>query len=70
MKKRDIVIVLICTQFVMMLGSKVINLAVPVTAKYLDTGAASLQAVAIFYILVTVACMMAVGKTRNIWSRW
>lgn len=69
MKKWFVVIILACTQFVMVLDSTVMNVSISEVVADLNTSVSGLQAAITFYTLTMAAFMLTGGKLGDSWGR-
>lgn len=69
MKKWAVVIILACSQFVMVLDSTVMNVSISTVVKDLDTTVTSMQGAITFYTLTMAAFMLLGGKLGDVLGR-
>lgn len=69
MKKWNVVLVLGCAQFVMVLDGTVMNVSISTVVSDLDTTVAAMQGAITFYTLTMAAFMLLGAKLGDIWGR-
>lgn len=69
MKKRNVVLVLGCAQFVMVLDGTVMNVSISTVVDDLGTTVAAMQGAITFYTLTMAAFMLLGAKLGDVWGR-
>ncbi len=69
MKRWNVVIVLGCAQFVMVLDGTVMNVSISTVVVDLDTSVAAMQGAITFYTLTMAAFMLLGAKLGDVWGR-